>query len=204
MTRTLPILLGLFVVATACAQDPPMSEDDMEMEEMAMDDDLAGIPPRANDEARPSPNAVVGQTIGTTNVYVQYGRPSLRGRAAFGEGAELAPAGQVWRTGANEATTFTVSDDVLVAGQRLPAGTYALFTVPGDDTWTVIFNRTAQQWGAFRYDEGEDQLRVTVEPEAAPETETFTIAFDALADTGTHLVLSWGDTRVAVPIQTVE
>ncbi len=202
MIRSLSILLGLFVTVAACAQDPPMSHDDMEMDEVA--GDASDIPPRANDEARPSPNAVVGQTIGTTTVYIQYGRPSLRGRAVFGDGSALAPAGQVWRTGANEATTFTVSADVLVAGERLPAGTYALFTIPGDDAWTVIFNRTAQQWGAFNYDEGEDQLRVTVEPEDAFEVEMLTVVFDDITDTSADLVLWWGETMVSVPIQTTD
>ena len=156
---------------------------------------------RANDEPRPSPNAVVGQTVGTTDVTVTYGRPSVRGRAVFGE---LVPYGAVWRTGANEATTVTVSDDVLVEGERLPAGTYALFTVPGEATWTVVFNRTANQWGAFRYDEAEDALRVEVEPVEIPTTEQFLIAFSDVTDRSAMMHLHWDTVGVPVRIETAD
>ena len=152
---------------------------------------------RANDEARPSPNAAVGQTIGTTMAMVQYSRPAVRDREIFGG---LVPYDEVWRTGANEATTVTFSDDVMVEGEMLPAGTYSLFTIPSADTWTVVFNKTAQQWGAFRYDEAQDALRVSVEPMMdAPMQEQFEIRFADVSDTAATLVLHW-DT-VGVPIQ---
>ena len=152
---------------------------------------------RANDEARPSPNATAGQTIGTTNVTVGYSRPSVRDREVFGG---LVPYDAVWRTGANEATTVTFSDDVMVEGEMLPAGTYALFTIPGEDAWTVIFNGTAQQWGSFRYDEAQDALRVTVEPMMdAPMQEQFEIRFTDVSDSAATMVLHW-DT-VGVPVQ---
>lgn len=152
---------------------------------------------RANDEARPSPNATVSQTIGTTVVTVGYSRPSVNGRDVFGG---LVPYGEVWRTGANEATTISFSDDVMVEGEMLPAGTYALFTLPTEDSWTIIFNKTAQQWGAFRYDEAQDALRVTVEPMTdAPMQEQFEVRFtDVSADSAT-MILHW-DT-VGVPVQ---
>ena len=158
---------------------------------------------RAHDEARPSPNAVVGQTIGTTDVTVTYGRPSVRGRAIFGpDTTALQPYGQVWRLGANEATTVTVSEPVLVGGQELAAGTYALFAIPGATEWTFAFNRVAEQWGAFRYDPAQDALRVTAVPEAFPHTiEMFRIEFDDVTDTAASLVFTWDRTRVAVPIQ---
>ena len=163
-----------------------------------------GLPPaRANNEARPSPNAYVGQTIGTTDLFVQYGRPSLRGRSVFGEGSELAPTGQVWRTGANEAATFTTTSDVMVEGEPLPAGTYSLFTIPDDGAWTVIFNKTAEQWGAFRYSDADDQLRVSVEPmTGAPMMEQFQIRFETPTDTSTTMVLHWGTVGVPVTITT--
>ena len=152
---------------------------------------------RANDEARPSPNATVGQTIGTTTVTVGYSRPGVRDREIFGG---LVPYDTVWRTGANEATTVTLSDDVMVEGERLAAGTYALFTIPGADAWTVVFNKTAQQWGAFRYDEAEDALRVTVEPMMdAPMQEQFEIRFADVSDSAATMVLHW-DT-VGVPVR---
>ena len=175
MLRTLPALALLLLALPASAQE------------------------RASDEPRPSPNAVVGQTVGTTDVLVTYGRPSVRGREVFGE---LVPYGAVWRTGANEASTITVSDDVMVEGERLPAGTYALFTVPGEDGWTVVFNRTAAQWGSFRYDEAEDALRVTVEPVEIPAQEQFLIAFSDVSTDAATMHLHWDTVGVPVRIST--
>ncbi len=159
---------------------------------------------RAHDAVRPSPNAVVGQTVGTTDVLVTYGRPSVRGRAIFGpDSTSLVPYGEVWRLGANEATTITVSAPVRVAGEPLAAGTYAVFAIPGATAWTLIFNRTAEQWGAFRYDAAQDVLRVTVTPEDFPHTqELFTVSFDHITDDGATLMLGWDRVRVPVPIQT--
>ncbi|WP_420455561.1 DUF2911 domain-containing protein [Rubrivirga sp.] len=205
MTRSLPILLGLFVAVAACAQDTPMSHDDMDMEmsnDMETADDRAmDMPPmRAHDEARVSPNAGVMTTVGTTNVMVHYGRPSLKGRAYFGEGAELAPAGTVWRTGANEAPTVTFSGDVMVGGEMVPAGTYALLTIPGDE-WTVILNDTAQQWGAFRYDASQDRVRVMATPMTdAPMQEQFEIRFVDVTEDSATMLLHWGTVGVPVPI----
>lgn len=141
---------------------------------------------------RPSPPAVVKATVGGTDVTIDYSRPSVKGRAAFGPKTPLAPTGEVWRTGANEATTFTVSKDVKVEGKALPAGTYALFTIPGPTEWTIIFNKTAKQWGAFKYDAKEDALRVKVKPQtlAAP-VEQFTIT----ADKTGQVALQWGKTE---------
>lgn len=158
---------------------------------------------RAHDEARPSPNALVGQTIGTTDVVVSYGRPSVRGRMVFGpDTTALVPYGQVWRLGANEATTITLSAPVRVAGQPLAAGTYAVFAIPGAAEWTVVFNRTAQQWGAFRYDEAQDALRVSVAPEDFPHAqEMFEIRFERVTDAGALMTFGWDRVRVPVPIE---
>lgn|SRR5690554_6803305 len=150
---------------------------------------------RANEEARVSPNAAVGQTIGTTEVTVTYGRPSVRDRDIFGE---LVPFDTVWRTGANEATAITFSDDVTVEGQPLAAGTYGLFTIPGTDEWTIIFNEAPEQWGAYEYDEASDVLRVTVTPMQDGDTEMMTFSFDEVSEDMGRLVLRWDD--VAVPI----
>jgi hypothetical protein len=152
---------------------------------------------RANDEVRASPNALVGQTIGMTDVTVTYGRPRVRGRAIFGD---LVPYDAVWRTGANEATTVTFSGDVTVEGQPLSAGTYSLFTIPGEDEWTVIFNEVVEQWGAYDYDESRDALRVTVEPEEAAFTEFMTFSFDEVGEEEGELVLRWDEMRVPLTI----
>lgn len=151
------------------------------------------LPVRGTDEVRQSPNAVVGQTVGTTDVLLTYGRPSVRERVIFGD---LVPYGEVWRTGANEATTFTVSKDVTIEGQPLPAGTYALVTIPTERTWTVAFNRTSEQWGAFEYDAANDVLRVEVMPEEAPATEMMRFDFENVTDTSAEVVLTWAGLHV--------
>lgn len=141
---------------------------------------------------RPSPPAVAKATVGGTDVTIDYSRPSLKGRAAFGDKSPLAPVGEVWRTGANEATTFTVSKPVRINGQALAAGTYGLFTIPGPGEWTVVFNKTAKQWGAFKYDAKEDALRVKVPAkQVAAPAEQFTINVDKSG----KVAMLWGTTE---------
>lgn len=118
----------------------------------------------AQEKAPASPPASASAKIGTTDISVKYSSPAVKGRKVWGE---LVPYGQVWRTGANEATTITFSKDVTVEGQKLAAGTYSLFTIPGDKEWTIVFNKTAKQWGHFKYDQAQDALRVKVKPVAA-------------------------------------
>lgn len=164
---------------------------------------------RGNSETRPSPNATVSQTVGTTQITVTYGRPGIKGRTYFTDDAVLAPAGSVWRTGANEATTITFSDNVMFGGKEVSAGTYTLFTIPGDN-WTVILNNQLTRdngtpaWGAYGYDESKDEVRVeaAVVDTDAPMEEWFMIYFDTLSDTKTHLNMHWGNTSIAVPITT--
>jgi Protein of unknown function (DUF2911) len=143
---------------------------------------------------RVSPKASLTQTIGLTDVTITYSRPSVKGRAIWGE---LVPYGKVWRTGANEATTIKFSDDVMINGQKLPAGTYSLHTIPDKDQWTVIFNNVADQWGSFNYDQTKDALRVTVKPETAPFTESMTFGVDNVTPDSGTVVLRWE--KVAVP-----
>lgn len=155
---------------------------------------------RGNEEPRVSPNAAVSQTIGTTKVRITYGRPSVEGRTIFGE---LVPYNEVWRTGANEATTFSVSSDVTIEGEPLSAGTYSLYTIPGPEAWTIIFNNVADQWGT-NYDDSEDALRVEVTPESASAREMMTFLFEEVtAEQGT-CVLHWAETRVPFEIQVAE
>ena len=187
MIRTLFAAAVLFAIVPACA-----AQD--------MGEEMGPAPVvRENTEARPSPNASVSQTIGTTVATVTYGRPSVRGRAVFG--AELVPFDAVWRAGANEASTLTVSAPVMVGGEALPAGTYSFFVIPTAESWTFVVNATAAQWGAYRYDPAQDVLRTTVPVESGLDTqEQFLITFEEVTDTGAHLVLRWADTRAAVPI----
>jgi hypothetical protein len=153
-----------------------------------------------------SPNAMVSQTIfNKTNITVTYGRPALKNR----ELSSLTPTGEVWRTGANEASTITFSSDVNFGGEAVPAGTYTLYTIPGEN-WTFILNNQLTigeeddrpTWGAFSYDESNDQIRVSAAVTAtdAAFRERFSIYFDTLTETKAHLNLHWGATRTAIPI----
>jgi len=145
-----------------------------------------------------SPAATLQQRIGLTDFEITYSRPSVKGRTIFGS---LQSFGEVWRTGANAATKLTFDTEILFGGQAVPAGTYALFTIPGETSWTVILNQDAEQWGAFRYDASVDIVRVTAEPEqAAPFRETLVITFDRLRDESADLVIGWENTEVRVPI----
>ena len=111
--------------------------------------------------AKPSPAASTEFKAGTATIKINYSAPSVKGREIWGK---LVPFGQVWRTGANEATTFETDQDVKIEGQTLPKGKYSLFTIPNKDEWVIIFNKNAGQWGAFSYKEGDDALRVSVRP----------------------------------------
>ncbi|WP_246011890.1 DUF2911 domain-containing protein [Chryseotalea sanaruensis] len=104
-----------------------------------------------------------------------YHRPSVKGRKVMGD---LVPFGQVWRTGANDATTITFDKAVTIEGKALAAGTYSLFTIPTENEWTIIFNSEAKQWGAYKYNDENDVLRVNVKPGKAEFTELFTISVD--------------------------
>lgn len=129
-------------------------------------------------------------------VRVIYSRPQLKGRSI----SDLAPSGKVWRTGANEAVEITFYEDMNVGGTAVKAGTYSLFTIPGDSEWTVILNSNLNQWGAYSYDQTADVARVMAATSKGGETlEAFSIAFDEV-DNDVHMVMGWGDVRVAVPM----
>lgn len=146
------------------------------------------------DLPRVSPKATVMQTVGVTEVTITYCRPSVKGRTIWGG---LVPYDQVWRTGANEATTITFADDVTVDGNKLPAGTYGLFTVPGKDEWTVVFNKGAKQWGAYEYKQDQDALRIKVKPHGDEFRELLTVWFPAVGVDSATVAISWE--KVTVP-----
>ncbi len=168
---------------------------------------LAGvaIPSMAQlDLPRVSPKATVSQTVGLTDISVAYCRPGVKGRVIWGG---LVPYGEVWRTGANEATTITFSDPVTVNQTTVPAGTYGLFTIPGKEEWTVILNKGAKLWGAYEYKQADDVLRFTVKPRAAAApTEWMEFRFEALTTDTTEVVLAWEKLEVAftVKVEVVE
>lgn len=160
---------------------------------------LAALPAFAQLELpRLSPKATVSQTIGLTDVTVTYCRPGVRGRTIWGE---LVPYGEVWRTGANEATTITFSSDVTVEGHAVAAGTYGLFTIPGKTEWTVILNKGAKQWGAYEYKQEEDLLRFAVKPQLAEFCERMTFSFPNTTMDSSEVALNWEKVRVAFTVK---
>ncbi len=143
---------------------------------------------------RESNRQSVTQTIGDTTIGVVYHRPNVKDRKIW-DGLE--PYGKVWRTGANEATVFEISNDVKINGQTLPKGKYSLHTIPNKDEWTIIFNKTAEQWGSFAYDQKQDALRVTVKPLKAELHETMSLGFENVKANTADVVIAWE--RVKVP-----
>jgi hypothetical protein len=145
-----------------------------------------------------SPSETIKQKIGLTDIEVIYSRPSAKGRVMLGGNN---PFGTIWRTGANTATRITFSTPVTIEGSPLAAGSYELFTIPGADSWTIIFQKVQKQWGAYTYDQKNDALRVTVVPTAIAEhVETFTIDFNDIHNESATLDLIWEKTRVPVKI----
>jgi hypothetical protein len=148
---------------------------------------------------RVSPKGSVMQTVGTTDITITYNRPGVKGRTIWGG---LVPYDQVWRTGANEATQFVVSDDVLVNGQKLAKGSYSLHTIPGRDQWTVIFNKTANQWGSYSYDQAQDALRVTAKPERAEFREWLMFEIPEMTTDTAKVVIRWENVAVPFTVDT--
>jgi hypothetical protein len=147
----------------------------------------------------PSPACTLKQRIGLTDIEVDYSRPSVKGRDIFGG---LVPFDKVWRTGANQATKIIFSTPVKLNGTEIPAGTYALLTIPGKDEWTVIINKGAEQWGAYKYDEKSDIARIKAVPIKIEGTiDTFTIDFNNIRDDSSILKLAWDKTVVPIKLE---
>jgi hypothetical protein len=147
-----------------------------------------------------SPKAVINQVVGLTDVEVVYSRPSAKGRAVFGN---LVPFGQLWRTGANENTTVSFSDDVMIDGKTLKKGKYALYTIPSIQSWEVIFYTATDNWGTpAEFKEANVALRTTVKEEALPKSvDTFTIGLSALTNNSANLEVSWENSYAAVKFE---
>lgn len=170
---------------------------------------------------RPSQKASVMQRIGVTDVTINYSRPGVKGRKIWGDplpgqaesvkgeatldnqnvrpkDAYIVPYGHVWRTGADDATTITFSDDVLINGQKLAAGRYSLHTIPTKDEWTIVFNGTANQWGSFDYDAAKDTLRVKAKPTWVNENqEWLEFTFDPVTEDSAQVNIRWE--KISVP-----
>jgi tetratricopeptide (TPR) repeat protein len=146
----------------------------------------------------PSPAATVMQTVGVTDFTVKYSRPFIKGRKVFSDGSALAPYDQVWRTGANMATVFEASTEFTFGGKKVPAGKYALFSIPNGTAWTVILNKNYNQGGSDNYKESEDVARTMVVPTSNEYTEAFKIEIEPVTDSTAFLNLSWSSVNVPV------
>ena len=170
---------------------------------------------------RPSQKASVMQRIGPTDLTITYSRPGVKGRKIWGDplpeqtakvkgeatldnqnerpkGAVIVPYGHMWRTGANEATMFDVTNDVLINGQKLAAGSYSLHTIPNKDEWTIIFNGTSNQWGSFNYDPAKDTLRVKAKPQLVSESqEWLAFTIDPVGEDSAQVNIRWE--KISVP-----
>lgn len=143
---------------------------------------------------RPSPPATATETTTNGNtITINYSRPSIKGRTI---GKDIATFGEVWRTGANEATTLEITKDAKIEGKPLPKGKYSLYTIPGEKTWTIIFNKTWDQWGT-EYKEADDALRVQVTPAKAPD---FVEMLKFVIEKDGRVLLFWGDTSVVFQV----
>jgi len=145
-----------------------------------------------------SPEQTLTQSVGLSSVTVQYSRPAMRGRTIFGD---LVPMDKLWRTGANKNTLVTFESDATVGGSPLKAGTYALYTVPSKDEWTVYFYTDTENWGLPKpWDESKIAAVYKVKAQSLDSSvESFTITIDKVTDSGAHLTISWENTSVAIP-----
>jgi hypothetical protein len=160
------------------------------------------LAPRASAQLKmpqESPAATLSLDVGVTTLTVAYHRPALRGRDPWQELGDT----KVWRLGANDATTLTFADPVSIGGTVVAAGSYAVFARVGKESWTILLNKVAQQWGSYFYDEKQDLLRLEVKVAHLPtdaKREWFTLSLDPVARDGAELAILWDDVKVVVPI----
>ena len=151
----------------------------------------------AQELPQPSPTATVTQRIGLTDFSLTYSRPAVRGRDVFGE---LVPFNEVWRTGANACVKFNASTDFIMNGIPVSAGEYALFTIPGPDSWTIILSTQTNLWGSTGYTEENDVLRVKAPVITGDFDESFTMSFKSVSTEGGQLVLEWSNIEIEVDL----
>jgi hypothetical protein len=188
---------SLLLMAYSCGSGTKPAEQETESEELTVEQNVS-IPMegenytiRVVDDQPASPRKEMTTTLGGVQVTVDYGSPSVKGREIWGG---LEPYDRVWRAGANGATAVTFSDDVLVEGQPLAAGTYALFVIPRQGDWTVVFNSVAEQWGAYDHDPAKDVLRADISPRMEEANQESLEYYSE----GNDLVLRWE--KIALPV----
>jgi len=146
-----------------------------------------------------SPTARISQDFSTSAIDITYSRPSTRGRKIFGD---IVAYNEVWRTGANAATKVKFGEDVMVGGQEVKAGEYALYTVPGKDQWEIILNKGTGNWGQMGYDKAEDVARFMVKPQSmSTDVPTFTINIGNITLNSCNIEMMWEKTKVAIPVK---
>lgn len=150
---------------------------------------------------QPSPAASIMQTVGITDFTVKYSRPGIKGRTVFQDNAALAPLNQLWRTGANAATSFESSTAFSFGGRAVPAGKYALFSIPSGSAWTIILNKNSAQGGTDKYNQSEDVARIMVAPASAAYAESFTIDFSDITESSAMMNISWSSVTVPVKLE---
>jgi hypothetical protein len=154
--------------------------------------------PPADKSKRPSPPATAEVTLSGKKITIDYSRPSMRGRKIMGQ---VVPYGNVWRTGANEATTLTTEADLNIGGASVPAGKYTLYSLPSEGNWKLIINKQTGQWGT-EYHEDQDLARVDMKKsQTSQPVEQFTMSFEKTGDKSANLVIEWENTRLSVPVQ---
>ncbi|MFI5171668.1 MAG: DUF2911 domain-containing protein [Chitinophagales bacterium] len=146
---------------------------------------------------QPSPWAQVSQKFGLATATITYSRPGVKGRKIFGS---LVPFGEIWRTGANKAVELKLEGNVKINNQKVEAGAYSLFTIPGVDEWTIIINKNTELWGPADYKQEDDVMRFTVKPSTTTPTESFTIDFASVKDDKVTVQLYWETTKVSFDI----
>ncbi len=173
------------------AAQPALQEDEVESSEMA----APAVQMSEEKEAQiKSPRKMISTTSGGNTITVNYGAPSVRGRTIWGD---LVPYNEVWRTGANEATTIEFDKDVVIEGNKVSAGKYSLFTIPSENEWTIILNKVSKQWGAYKYDKSKDEVKFNVNSKQLTEKQE-QMEFEFGTDT---LTLKWDYIEVPMSIK---
>lgn len=152
----------------------------------------------------PSPVQTIGQDFGMGKLELTYSRPALKERTYFDEKSELAPIGEMWRTGANAATRLKITDNIMLGGKKIDSGSYVLYTIPGKKEWTIILNKGLENWGTDGYKQDEDVVRFSAPSFTlnVPPVENFTMQFSNIKPESCELHMIWGKTVVVIPIAT--
>ena len=190
-THFIPTIFAVMVLASCGNTNKTEDVKPVDSTQTAAKDTTAK--PTTDKTKRESPPKEASFDIQGVKVNLAWGAPKVKGRVIWGE---LVPYGEVWRTGANEATTIEFDKNAKVGGKEIPAGKYALFTIPEKKQWTIIFNTRADQWGAFEYQKEKDQLRITAKPETAEMTESLNFISE-----NDHVYLVWEKLKVGFSVE---